>query len=196
LDDGLTWKPHAIYTSQKIAKSVGILSRARKTLSKSTVLQLYFSFIYPYITYCNIAWGNAPSSTLWPIFRLQKIAIRLVANIKRNLSTLPFCKINNILRLPDIYQQSVGIFMFKFRNGLLPDIFNNFFATNNAAHRYPTRTGSQLRMPLARSMIASTFITKTGVTIWNNIDTHITGNSKIGTFKSKLNKFITLAYAP
>ena len=86
--------------------------------------------------------------------------------------------------------------MFKFRNGLLPDIFNNFFVANNAAHRYPTRTGSQLRMPLARTMIASSFITKTGVTIWNNIETHITGNLKIGTFKSKLKKFITLAYAP
>ena len=107
LDDSLSWKPHTNYVSKKIAKAIGIIARARKVLTGATLLQLYYSFMYPYIAYCNLAWGSAPNTTLWPIFRLQKMALRLIANTKTKTSTLPFCKSKCILRLPEIYKQSM-----------------------------------------------------------------------------------------
>ena len=72
LDNQISWKPHIAYLTQKVSKSIGILSRARQILSSTTMKQLYYSFLYPYMTYCNIIWGQAPSSTLWPLFKLQK----------------------------------------------------------------------------------------------------------------------------
>ena len=194
LDDALSWKPHAIYISKKIAKAIGLISRARKVLSGSTLLQLYYSFMYPYIAYCNLAWGSAPNTTLWPIYRLQKLAIRLIANIKNQASTLPYCKLKCILRMPEIYQQSVSIFMFKFKNGLLPEIFSSFFTCNNATHRYPTRTGNKFRTPVTRTMLAANFITRTGVHSWNTLEESITYNLKIGTFKRKLKSFLVRNY--
>ena len=84
--------------------------------------------------------------------------------------------------------------MFKFKNGLLPDILKNFFVSNNANHRYPTRTGNKLRTPYARTVAASNFITKTGVTAWNRLEENITSNLKIGTFKKKLKIYLTESY--
>jgi hypothetical protein len=40
------------------------ISKARQLLNKDTLVQLYYSFLYPFITYCNIIWGNAPASHL------------------------------------------------------------------------------------------------------------------------------------
>jgi hypothetical protein len=97
LDNRLSWKDHALYVAQKIAKSIGILSIARQILTSKTLLQLYYCFIYSYITYCNLAWGNAPDSTLWPVLRIQKLSIRLIANISRRSSSLSFCKKHLIL---------------------------------------------------------------------------------------------------
>ena len=111
LDCNLSWKQHISYISNKIAKSVGIISIARKTLSQKTLIQLYFSFIYPYLTYCLIIWGNSSSSTLWPAFRLQKIALRQIANLKFRESSIPFCKLHKILRLPEIYTHTAATFM-------------------------------------------------------------------------------------
>ena len=71
LDSGLTWKNHITYTAKKIAKSIGILTKAKQVLNKATLLQLYYLFIYPYLIYCNIIWGFASHTTLWPLFRLQ-----------------------------------------------------------------------------------------------------------------------------
>jgi hypothetical protein len=42
VDNGLSWKKHIIYLSQKIAKSIGILSRARQMLNKQVLTQLYY----------------------------------------------------------------------------------------------------------------------------------------------------------
>ena len=79
----LNWKQHIIHLSQKLSKAIGILSRARQFLNSSTLRQLYFSFVYPYLNYCSIIWGNAANITLWPIFRIQKHAIRIISNLRR-----------------------------------------------------------------------------------------------------------------
>ena len=183
LDNKLNWKSHALYLSSKISKSIGILSLARKFLNQKTLLQLYYSFIYPYLLYSNLAWGNASDIALWPVFKMQKLAIRLIANIPRRSSCKPFCKTHFILRLPEIYSQSVAIFMFKFKNSHLPNIFNSFFTSSSDFHSYPTRSANQLRVPLAKSSIANSFIRKTGVGFWNSIPIIITTERKIGSFK-------------
>jgi hypothetical protein len=92
LDSNLTWKYHILHLSKKIARSVGILSIARKVLAQKSLITLYYSFIYPYLTYCVLIWGNSPSSTIWPVYKLQKIAIRILANLKRRNSSITFCK--------------------------------------------------------------------------------------------------------
>jgi hypothetical protein len=87
MDSSLTWKQHIIYLTKKISKSIGILSRARKFLNTVTLRQLYFSFLFPYLSYANIIWGNAAVCHLSPIFKLQKRAIRIIHNIRRRNST-------------------------------------------------------------------------------------------------------------
>ena len=68
VDNTLTWKAHAVHVSKKISKSFGILLRALKFLNTDTLKQLYFSFLFPYLSYGNIIWGQAAESTLDPIF--------------------------------------------------------------------------------------------------------------------------------
>ena len=87
VDCEINWKKHIYYTSKKIAKAIGILSKTKQFLNKKTLLQMYYSFIYPYLIYGNIIWGNATAITLWPIFKLQKIAIRIITNTRKRDST-------------------------------------------------------------------------------------------------------------
>ena len=52
LDSHLTWSYHIQHVKIKIAKNIGILCRARKVLKRTTLITLYYAFIYPYLTYC------------------------------------------------------------------------------------------------------------------------------------------------
>jgi hypothetical protein len=186
LDSELSWTKHISYTSKKLAKSIAILSKTRPFFNKRTLLQLYYSFMYPYLIYGNLLWGNAPAKTLWPIYKLQKIAIRLVTNTKRGNSTQNHCKKLRILRLPEIYIYSTSIFMYKYHHKMMPPALDNLIIKNNAIHNYNTRGASRLRNPKIRTNLADCFITATGVRIWNNLSHHTDTTQKISTFKQKI----------
>ena len=51
LDEHLIWNYHTNFVCKQIAKSAGILSRTRFYLSYKTKLMLYYTLIYPFMTY-------------------------------------------------------------------------------------------------------------------------------------------------
>ena len=59
IDDRLTWKDHIQYIKLKISRGLGVLCKARKVLNSATLLTLYYTYIYPYISYCIEIWGSA-----------------------------------------------------------------------------------------------------------------------------------------
>ena len=57
-DQHLSWKSHISFVSKKISKTVGIIAKARFYPSSKLLLTLYYSLVYPYLTYCNVAWSS------------------------------------------------------------------------------------------------------------------------------------------
>ena len=153
---------------------------------------MYYSFIHPYLIYGNVIWGNAPAASLWPIFKLQKVAIRIITNTPRGNSSLHHCIPFRILRLPEIYIFSTMHFMYKFLHNMMPPSLNSLFQKNRDIHSYNTRGASKLRPPKIKTNMAEKFITSTGVKLWNEYSPKIDLTIKISTFKQKL---ITLLLA-
>ena len=113
IEENLCWKNHMKHISLKLAKSIGILNMARKIFDKRTLINLYYAFIYPLLLYGNTIWGNAPTSTLWPVFKLQKIALRIINNAHKRERPNNLCISSNILKLQDLYELTVGSLMQK-----------------------------------------------------------------------------------
>ena len=76
LDENLTWSSHITSVSRKIAKCIGILYRCRRFLSLDILKSLYYSFVYPYISYGTLIWGSNYKSRIQLICKLQKRALR------------------------------------------------------------------------------------------------------------------------
>ena len=72
LDAKLSWKKHIEYISTKLAKCAGILIKARMKLPKSSLINLYYCFAYPYLIYCNHVWGNNYPTNLERLIIMQK----------------------------------------------------------------------------------------------------------------------------
>ena len=72
IDHNLNWIDHIAYIKNKISKGIGIMYRARHFLNKSSLIGLYYSYMYPYFTYCLETWGCASKTQLNPLFLLQK----------------------------------------------------------------------------------------------------------------------------
>ena len=194
LDSKLSWKPQIGSITKKVAKVIGILTRAKQFLNKKTLIQLYFSFAYPYLIYGNIIWGSAPSSTLWPLFKIQKIIIRIICNIRKRNSTQNEFKNLKILRVPDIHRFSLCLFMFKYEKNLLPTCLNNLFRYNRDVHTHNTRNRNNLRQPKTHTNLAELFITNLGPKYWNNLDGHIDKSLSLACFKKNLIQKIIKEY--
>ena len=128
------------------------------------------------------------------IYRLQKIAIRIIGGIRRGSSSRPFCKKYSILHLPEIYKLTLSIFMFKFHKSLLPATFDNLFSQNRNFHSYPTRNSHLLRAPKVKTRLAENFVTKQGVLIWNEITTKFEVNTSLNIFKNNLKRYLFSSY--
>ena len=126
IDSNLSWKPHIEYISKKLKRSLGILSKLRYYIDVNILTGLYYALIYPFLTYAIIAWGNTYSTTLKPLYVLQKKALRLMTFSKFDEHSSPLFKTLNIIKLDDLVSYQIAIFMYKFKNRLLPLVFNNF----------------------------------------------------------------------
>ena len=87
LDENLSWKEHLKYTENKIAKSSGLMYKAKSFLDKDSLLSLYFSYIHSYINYANLAWASTHKTNLEKIHSQQKHALRIVYNKDRYYHT-------------------------------------------------------------------------------------------------------------
>ena len=76
IDDKLNFVNHIAYIKNKISKGMGIIYKARKFLNKSILVNLYNSFVYPYLIYCIEVWGNVYNIHLEPLLKLQRKIVR------------------------------------------------------------------------------------------------------------------------
>ena len=64
LDNKINWKRHIDYIAGKVSRAIGMITKARKFLTYESLKTLYYSFVYPFLIYCNHVWGNACSTSL------------------------------------------------------------------------------------------------------------------------------------
>ena len=102
IDDKLSFIRHITHIEYKISKGLRILLKARKYLNRKCLLNLYYSFIYPYLTYCVEVWGNTPDTHIDPLIKLQKKIIRIITFSPYLAHTEPLFKELNILPFPKV----------------------------------------------------------------------------------------------
>ena len=190
LDENLSWKIHINYISKKISKSVGIIYRSRFLLSLVTKLSLYYSLIYPYLTYCNIVWSSTYETNVKRIYLLQKRAVRAMTNSDYRAHSAPPFKKLNILDIFKLNTHCIGIFMYIYSRDLLPECFDNLFISNNQVHDRDTRAAAKYRSHACRTNIKQFTILHQGPKIWNCLPSSITGINITSSFKRKLKKYL------
>ena len=101
-DNKLSWKDHVAHVVGKVSRGLGMIIKTRNYLNKQGLLTLYYSFVYPYLTYCNHIWGTIYQSNLKQLCVTQKKIVRVIAGVKPRESTEPLYESLNIIKLNDI----------------------------------------------------------------------------------------------
>ena len=96
------------------------ISKLRYYVNSTILINLYYSLIYPFLTYGVLSWGNAYTPTLQPLYILQKKAMRTITFSNFDQHSTPLFRLLNIIKLYDLVSLHISVFMFKFHNRLLP----------------------------------------------------------------------------
>ena len=85
IDQHLEWGVHINCVKTKIARSTYVLKRIRKQIYTIDAKNLYYTMIYPYLSYAVEVWGAAKKSLLNSIEVAQKRAIHCIVSAHYNI---------------------------------------------------------------------------------------------------------------
>src|ERR1043165_4473680 len=186
IDQHLTWNDHIKNISAKVAKNIGILYRTSHILPSSIRAKLYYSLVYPYISYCNLVWASTYVSRLHKLVSLQKRVVRIIAGAPSFAHTSPLFLKFNLLKFHQIRTFQIWVFMYRFTHDLLPWNFSGYFQQGSDIHHHLTRSSKLYRGIHAHSNSRRFSIKFTGPGVWSRIPLSIQQMPNFQWFKKML----------
>ena len=123
INEQLTWNSHITHLSSKINTVVGMLHRLKHQLPTKILKMIYNSLILSRLHYGNIIWGGQPAS----LIKLNKKALRAIANVGCNVHTNPIEKRLKLLSVPDIHRLKLFCLYKKLIDQKLPNYIAKMF---------------------------------------------------------------------
>ena len=195
IDDKLTWTKHINSIHGKISMSVGVMRKLRSFLPVSTLFTLYNALILPHLDYCSLVWSGTSLANLHRLYVLQKKAIRICSSADRLDSTAPLFKKLNSLTLSDSVSVKLGLFVYKYFNATLPNIFDNCIVLNHKLHQIETRNKNNIVIPFCRlSITQRNSIIYKSAKFWNSLDSTLKNVTTQSAFKSRCKRHFISAY--
>ena len=190
VDFNLSWNTHIKDILTKISKQCGILFHIRNSLTLRALKQIYYSLVFPQLTYCNIVWSGVPNNRLKDLFLKQKKIIRVINSLGRYDHTNAAFLALNILKFNEIKEYCIALFVYKTINS--PD--NTMFTFRNNS-QYCLRNANLLQPPMTHSLQSQSSIRYQGVGVWNSLPTTLREKPTIATFKQTLKLFLLNRYS-
>lgn len=184
IDESLNFKQHIDLISKKVSKNIGILYKLNNYLPKNRLVSLYYTFIYPYLLYCNLVWGGTFNTHLEPLFKLQKRAIRVINKVSYLEHTNQLFFENKILKLQDIHKLQLAVYVYKL------DSRDAYVRT----HDHHTRNRSDLIPSYARLTSTQKSLSFSAINFWNTLPDHIKNSQSLPILKKRVKLLLLSSY--
>lgn len=187
LDERLNWSTHIDLVCKRSTKMLGILRKVCPLIHSSAYLTLYYSFLFPYINYCNIVWAATYPTYLKKLFILQKRFLRMISHSSRYAPSAPIFSKYQLLPIDKVNVFQTCLFLHKFIYRKQDLTFNNFFISTSDVHTYQTRLcNSSLFLPFSRTSSHQFNISFRGPKLWNKLSLSLRSMPSYFLFKMQL----------
>ena len=183
LNDKLNWKDHKNYVRNKISRNLGILYKCRNIMKIEDLINMYNSFILPYLLYCLSLWGGSIKSHNDIVSKMQDKLLRILFNTRRSEDAWSYVK-NKIVPVQELYKIEISKLCYKHVLDELPESFVHnvmpSFASeiHNIDTRHSTSHNYQLQKSNVSPLAYNSFTTQC-IKIWNSIPHKIKNQTRI-----------------
>ena len=180
IDNKLNWSYQINAVNLKLSKGIGLLGKIRHYVPSSILRSLYYSFINPYIDYNLLNWGMAAPTNLNSINLKIKKAVRIISFKNSDHHTDPLFKELEILPLDKSIELKNAKFMWRLKNGFLPESLASNFRINER---------SNVTNSISRLESLKRFTLFAGPKLWNELPSLITNKPSLNSFSNTLKKY-------
>ena len=165
----------------------------RFIMPNDVLLTLYYSLIYPYLTYCCIIWGAASTTSLHHLSVLQNRAMRLITRSPFRASAAPLFLQLKLLKIVDIRKLQILLFMYKSKHKLLPNCCLHYCPLN-VNHPYGIRSTHYFLLAPFRTNVREQSISIFGPRIWDSLPHDLQNSASLLSFKTGVSKYLVSFY--
>src|SRR6218665_1384051 len=167
-----------------------MIARIRHLLPITTLASLYYTLIFPYLSYCNIVWGASYKSHLHNLFIIQKRVIRMICKLPYLApSSSSFTKLK-LLTIKQINHYQILLFMYRFHHQLLPSSMPFNLQKGSDIHNYSTRSSKNYTSHRALIKVKQLSMYCIGPEMWNKLPESLKYVQSIGSYKSLFLKIL------
>ena len=170
LDSNLSWKFHIEYVALKISKTIGVIALLRHFVLLCTLLNVYSSLIFPYLSYGLAAWGQAAKTHLQKLLVLQKRVLRLMYFFEPRAHAVSLFITSNILPINMFYVETVSSLMYDVSRLSVPSNISDLFTQVIKIHTHKTRSSSSGNFYIKSSSLSlnQRSFARCGAKLWNS----------------------------
>ena len=184
VDNKLSFSNHIDSICMKISKTIGIFHKIHRDVPEYTLVNLYYSLVYPQLIYGVLLWGDSADININPLIMLQKKIIRLITCSSYLAHTMPLFRKTKILNIRDIYKYVLGVYVFS-RRALI----------EYPMHDYNTRNRNIAIPSFQRLVVCERSLSFDGPKLWNSLPEDIKNCNSIASFKRNLKLHFVSKYS-
>ena len=147
IDEHITWEHHINHCKKKLSQGVYAINKSKHILSQKHLKILYYSLVHPYLLYGIRLWGSALKRLIGKLEIAQKKAMRTMTGARYNDPSSPLFKRLSILKLKDLFEQQIKLFMYDFVNKVLPEPLLGIYEYHGDIHGHETRHSTDPKPP-------------------------------------------------
>lgn len=184
IDNKLDWTDHVEEVQKGFVNKLNLL-RSMKFLPKPILHNFYLKVVIPSVSYGIAIWGNCKKSQFATLERIHVRAIRIMYDLKWDLSKEQCFEVSNLKPLSWLYRYNLTCLVYKQYNGLLPKQFDSFWIKQCSP--YDLRRKDKVQQRVSSTNYGYCSIINRGARLWNKLMPELK-NCSIQRFKKELQK--------
>jgi hypothetical protein len=193
----LKWHKHINNISASASKVLGSMRALKFQLKRSTLNQIYISYMRPILEYASIVWDGCAAYEKQSLEQLQYEAARIITGATRSVSIDFLVKEVGWVSLSDRRKIQKLVIVYKAKKGLLPDYLSSLFPpTVSEISSYPLRNNNDYVTIARRTQLYNASFLPSSLELWNNLDPNIRNSQTLNIFKSRLKNLFKAPTVP
>ena len=173
-DQNLTLADHVKSIHSKLSRGLYSLRQVSKIFSTQILKLIYHANFQSHINYCSNILSICNKSTLDPLIKIQKKAIRIVCKKPYNSHSNPLFKEHNILPIKEQIEYSSLMFMHDYlHEQLSPSFMFTWVKNNQLQNNYQLRNGNNIHIRPHRYEYLKRHPIINFALLWNDLDNNI-----------------------